>query len=95
MSCYLIGCDLSSPGHDYIALIEAIEGLGEKCLHCLNSAWLVVSDKSAAEIRDELKPYIDRNDHLLVCELSGEAAWRGASKDFSAGLRLVLDARAL
>jgi hypothetical protein len=95
MSCYLIGCDLSSPGHDYIPLIEAIEGLGEKSLHCLHAAWLVVTDKTAAEIRDELKEHIDPSDHLLVCELSGDAAWRGASKDFSAGLRLVLGAPAL
>jgi hypothetical protein len=85
----MIGYDLNSPGQDYIALVEAIEHLGTKSRQCLNAAWLVVTDKTAVEIRDELKSYVDRNDHLLIAELSGDAAWRGADRNFSEGLKEI------
>ena len=91
MACYMIGYDLNSPGQDYIELVEAIEHLGTKSWQCLNAAWLVVTDKTAVEIRDELKLYVDRNDELLIAELSGHAAWRGGDRDFSEGLKDVFD----
>jgi hypothetical protein len=89
MACFMIGYDLNSPGQDYIALIEAIEHLGTKSWQCLNAAWLVVTDKTAVEIRDELKTYVDQSDELLIAELSGDAAWRGGDRNFSEGLKSV------
>ena len=92
MSCYLVGCDLSSPGHDYIALVEAIEALGERSLECLHSTWLLTSDLTAAEIRDELKPYLGHGDRLVVAEVGRDAAWRGGNKAFSEAMGTVLNA---
>jgi hypothetical protein len=89
MACFMIGYDLNSPGQDYIALVEAIEHLGTKSWQCLNAAWLVVTDKTAVEIRDELKTYVDQSDELLIAELSGDAAWRGGDRNFSEGLKSV------
>lgn len=43
----------------------------------LKSAWLIVSDKSAKEIRDAAGAFLDENDKLLVVKLTGAAAWRG------------------
>jgi hypothetical protein len=88
MACFMIGCRLSGPGNDYIALAEAIERLG-RTWECPGSTWVVATDKTAADIRDELRPYLDTNDELLVAELSGDVAWRGTSKHFSEGLRAV------
>ncbi len=43
--------------------------------------WSVTSGKTAKEVRNDLEPFIDNNDRLLVVRLSGEAAWTGLPKD--------------
>ncbi len=89
MACFMVSCRLGSPGDDYIGLVQAIEGLG-RAWECPGSTWIVASDRSAGDIRDELRPYLGRHDELLVAELSGAVAWRGTGNGFSAGLRAVL-----
>jgi hypothetical protein len=76
MKTYLIGYDLNRPrgDDDYTELIEAIKAFGT-WWHNLDSTWVVKSDKSAAEIRNTLKPHVDSGDELLVVLLSGEGAW--------------------
>lgn len=76
MSTYAINYDLNKPGQNYDSLIEAIKQFAT-WWHHLDSCWLVVTNLSAADIRDRLKPHLDRNDELLVAKLSGEAAWAG------------------
>jgi hypothetical protein len=76
LKTYMIGYDLNRPGQGYKDLIEAIKGLGA-WWHCLDSTWLIRTAKSAVEIRDALKPYLDANDELLVAKLNGESAWTG------------------
>lgn len=72
---YLITYDLMAPGKDYSSLHQAIQALGP-CCHCLDSIWLVLNAASAGEIRDYLKAYVDRNDRLLVVQLTGHwASW--------------------
>lgn len=90
MTCYIIGCVLREPGRDYVDFVEAIERLANSAWPCFDSTWIISADKSAAQIRDELKPYLSSSDELLVAELSGSAAWRGTSTSFSNGLRGVL-----
>jgi hypothetical protein len=89
LACYLIGCDLNGVGRDYIALVEAIEKVGSESVQCLDSTWIVVTGKSAVEIRDELKSYMDRNDELFVAQLAGDAAWRGRGRNVTDGLGKV------
>ena len=89
MACYMIGCRLSSPGNDYIALTERIGQLG-KNWECPGSTWIVSTDLGAAEIRDALRPLLGPQDELFVAELSGAVAWGGMSKGSSEGLRAVL-----
>jgi hypothetical protein len=84
---YMIGYDLNKPGQDYKDLIEAIKQVGSMWWHCLDSTWIVKTDKSAKEIRDELKPHIDASDELLVAKLSGEGAWTGFDTDCSTWLK--------
>lgn len=88
MARYIIGCALRTPGRDYVELIEAIEGLGE-AWPCTPSMWVVTSESPAADIRDALKPYLGPSDELLVAELSGQAAWRGADARFTSTLKRV------
>lgn len=76
MTCYMVACELTSPGEDYIELIAAIERMGSRWRRCLNAVWVVASERSAAELRAELKPYLGNHDRLIVAQLSAESAWR-------------------
>ena len=53
MKSYLIGYDLNKQGQDYETLIEHIKKLGT-WWHCLDSTWIIKTDKSASDIRDAL-----------------------------------------
>jgi hypothetical protein len=77
MSCYIIGCALREPGRDYVDLVEAIEHIGSAAWPCLDSTWVVKTDKLASQIRDELKTHLAATDELIVAELTGTVAWRG------------------
>jgi hypothetical protein len=81
MAVYMIGYDLHPKvGETYGELIAAIEKVGTPWWHCLDSTWLVVTDKSAVQIRDELKRHIRDDDQLLVIKYAlaeHQAAWFG------------------
>lgn len=70
MSVKVISYDLSEPetSQSYTQLIEAIKGLGG-WVKPLESFWLVSCDKSCADIRDFLNPYLDSNDRLFVATI--------------------------
>ena len=94
MARYIIGCTMTSPGRDYIDFTEAVAALGE-FWPCTPSLWIVTSERSASDIRDELKPHLGPNDDLVVAELSGRAAWRGADPHFSEGLKKLFSPQRL
>ncbi|MAT96869.1 MAG: SinR family protein [Anaerolineaceae bacterium] len=76
MSSYMVGYDLNKPGQDYTELHDAIKAY-DNWWHYLDSTWIIVTEDSAATVRDNLKAHIDSGDELLVAKLSGEAAWTG------------------
>lgn len=75
MTAYLISYDLTGPVRDYEKLIAHLETYPEHS-HVLKSTWLVVSSKSAKELRDVMEKYIDSDDKLLVIRVTKGAAWR-------------------
>lgn len=77
MATYLVGYDINpdDQGAD-TALTEAIRRQG-LCWCTDESTWLVVSEKSAVQIRDALASYLKQNDQLLVVREDREAAWAG------------------
>ena len=77
MAAYIISYDLNRPGQDYQDLYDAIKALSGTYWHMLDSTWIVVCSKSAAQIRDKLTPSLDSNDKLLVLKSGVEAAWYG------------------
>jgi hypothetical protein len=84
----LIGYDLNKPGQDYDDLISAIKGLGTAWWHYLDSTWLVICDRTATSVRNELQKHIDSGDELLVIDVSGRArAWAGFSDRASKWLK--------
>jgi len=73
----------------YENLIKAIKGYGDWC-HFLESDWMIVSSRSAQAIRDELLPYIHKDDKLIVFQVTPEAAWHNLPADVGEWLRWTL-----
>jgi hypothetical protein len=71
MNTLLITYDLNRPGQDYSKLFEYLRGYGTWC-HPVDSTWLVRTSKSAADVRTELKAYVDGNDDVLVINVTND-----------------------
>jgi hypothetical protein len=76
MATYIISYDLNRPGQDYASLREAIKRAGT-WWHHLDSTWIVLTNKTAKQVRDALTPEIDANDKIFVIRSGGEGAWAG------------------
>jgi hypothetical protein len=79
MNTLLVGYDLNKQGQDYEALIDHLKKDGN-WWHHLDSTWLISTQKTATELRDELVNLglVDSNDELLVISVKGDhAAWYG------------------
>lgn len=77
MSTLLVGFDLDSPGQDYRGVTERLKRFGV-WWHHLDSTWLVQTDLSVVQLRDELRRLMDGNDKLLIIDVTGRAAaWFG------------------
>ena len=81
MSVYQINYDLRKQ-KDYSSLIERIQSYGTWC-HPLESVWIIVTNQTAAQVRDYLATVMDNDDGILVTRLQGEAAWYGLSNEVS------------
>lgn len=79
MATYLIMYDINQEGAGYSAANKALTGrikeLFDTWWHHLDSTWIVVTDMTLAQIRDDLEKQIDSNDELLVVKSSGIGAW--------------------
>lgn len=76
MKTYIITYDLVKD-RDYNSLHEAIRKYS-KWARITESTWAVVTNKSAAEIRDDLKQVMDSDDRLFVVKSGVESAWRNS-----------------
>ena len=82
MGTYVIAYDLHKKGQNYDGVIKKIKSYGTWC-HLQGSVWLVKTNSSAVNIRDNISSCLDANDKLMVAKLSGEAAWTGYSQQRS------------
>lgn len=84
MPTYTIGYYIDL-GHDETrpGLIKAIKAQGPWWRQD-NFAWIVVSERSAAQIRDALMPHLGPNDQLFVVREDREVAWAGLGDKGSA-----------
>ena len=74
MPAYVITYDLDKPGRNYDALYEKIKSYGTWA-RVTESNWVIVSEKSAVAIRDDLRTTMDQNDRLFVIKSGVESAW--------------------
>ncbi len=89
MKVYQISYDLRNQ-RNYDALYKRIKNLGSWC-HALESSWLIASQYTATQIRDDLKLALDSDDGLLITRLQGEAAWTGLDSKISQWLKRQLE----
>jgi hypothetical protein len=77
MATYIVSYDLvgkAETSQDYERLIDAIKLYGTYA-KVLKSVWILKSNTTAAQVRDDLRQYTDGDDRLLVAALTGETAW--------------------
>lgn len=63
---------LTTPGGDYASLGEYIESLGSWA-HIHESLWLVRTNKSVAEVRDELASRMRSTDRVVVFSVTADS----------------------
>jgi hypothetical protein len=95
MKTIQVNYDLRKPGRDYERLYEYLWSY-EAC-RPLQSLWLIKTNKSVSTVRDELKRYVDRNDEVLVIDVTGDpwasnfsdepTAWMKQNMRSTGGLR--------
>jgi len=83
MNKFVIGYDPVKPGQDYASLFQAIKSVGSTWWHCLDSTWIVITNRTATQVRDYLTPHMDVNEELLVISCGLPAAWRGFNEECS------------
>lgn len=91
MTTFFIIYDLNKEAENYSKKNKAVrdrikELFGTWWSH-LDSTWLVVSDMTAKEIRDDIGSLLDENDELLVASSGGVGAWRGFNDKASKWLK--------
>jgi hypothetical protein len=75
---YIVSYDLRAPddsSEDYEDLIAAIKAYGYWGRLML-SAWIVVSEQGAEQIRDDLQRHMAPEDRIFVAPVGKPAAWR-------------------
>ncbi|MBH8612580.1 hypothetical protein I4N56_017895 [Pseudomonas mohnii] len=85
MKLYQISYDLRKQ-RDYPSLYERIKAYGTWC-HALESSWIIVTDQTSVQVRDNLQTALDWDDGLLVTRLQGEGAWVGLSDEITQWLK--------
>ncbi len=73
MAVYLVSYDTQKE-NNYPGLEGRLERFS-RWARPLSSQWLVESDDTAYDIAGELKTYIDRDDRLLVSQITAEVSW--------------------
>ncbi len=66
---YIVTYDLSKPGQDYSGLAQQIKACGG-WRHVLESTWIVATDMTAQQLHSKLKDCVDRNDKMLIIEVT-------------------------
>jgi len=92
MSTYIVCYDLHVQGQNYSCIIRKLESYPIHW-HTQQSVWIIETHQTAVQIRDNLSGCLDKNDKLLVAELSRRAAWIGYSDNISKWLKDRLNAR--
>lgn len=67
MAVLLVTYDLKKPGQDYSDLLKKIKS--HSWARLSESSYAIKTEKSPEDIYNELKPYLDANDHIYIISL--------------------------
>ncbi len=81
-NCYIVTYDLINPGRNYDGLLQTLKN-NYAWARLGGSSYLILSDQSAVEIRNNLTQLIAHGDTLYVGLMSDVAAWYGLSDEVS------------
>ena len=73
MAIWMVSYDLRAPGRNYEPLYKALKAV--PYARPLESVWFIEAAGPSSRIRDILLPLLDRNDGLIVMELTESADW--------------------
>jgi len=73
MKKWLISYVLESPGLEHVNFFDALNSTGAERI--MPSHWVLESEKTATELRDQLAALLAPNDQLLVAELGQDIVW--------------------
>ena len=76
MTCYIVSFQVAQR-EAREALRERLKAYGGYC-PINDTCWAVMSDKKAAEVRDDLKVALETGDKIFVIRSGTEAAWKNA-----------------
>lgn len=87
MRVLLVSYDLKKPGRDYSGLYDTLK-TAPSWWHYLESCWLLKTDLSPNDLWDGIRQHIDRNDYVLIIEVTSsyqgwlpEKAWDWINKN--------------
>jgi hypothetical protein len=86
VTAYIISYDLSQPGQNYEKVLKAIKSYGNWA-RLGGSAYIVISQASAVDVRDHISRELDSNDKIFVGVVKAPAAWIGMSDEVSDWLK--------
>jgi hypothetical protein len=77
MSCYIVYYRFrkESDSEDFYRLEENIK-LYDSYAQILPTSWAVITEKTADEVKDDLKKYIDPIDSIFVIQSGIESMWK-------------------
>ena len=82
MTAFIVSYDLSQPGQNYERVLQAIKSY-HNWARLGGSAYIIIADASAVDIRDRILQELDSNDKLYVGVVKAPAAWYGMSDEVS------------
>ena len=82
MNTFLVSYDLRRPGRNYQRLYYALASYSGWA-RPLESVWLIETVRTAQEVLDHLRQYIDPDDGIFVMTARTPAAWHGVNQEVS------------
>jgi hypothetical protein len=82
----IITYDLVNPGQNYQALLQAIKA-SPTWARLGGSSYLIFTEQTPVQVRDDLMRVLDRNDKLYVGVAPPPAAWTGMPEEVSNWIR--------
>ena len=89
MPAYIVAYDFHKTSQDDNIIVNTLKSYGTYwCAR--DSVWIVSTDQSASELRDNLKTRLDAYDRLIVARLDGETASAGYAPNIGMWLKANL-----